>query len=191
MVLCPPASSTFWAFYVSTRADPQWQQEIWHGTWPPEDPVEAQRKHRALVDRRGYGLWAVGLRQQSPPLSPIRDPPSAGVADGAEMKWVGWIGYRNLDDVAAPLPRKWAPPPGTLEVYVGLAREYQGKGYGTEALRALVRDAFEFRGLNRLTACVLEENVASMKCFERVGFVRTEDDLGYEDEGVYLVMSKT
>ncbi|KAI1114793.1 hypothetical protein F5Y14DRAFT_412875 [Nemania sp. NC0429] len=93
----------------------------------------------------------------------------------------------------APLPSQAPPPPDTLEVYIGLAREHWGHGYGTEALQGLVDDAFaESRiGNNaRLTACILEDNPASERCFASVGFVKTDEDLRYEDEGAYWVLDR-
>lgn len=177
LVLCPPAHSSFWRAYVSVRADPSWQREIWHGTWPAEDPNAAHERNSALVNKRGYGLWAVAQRH------------GLDISD-EEVEWLGWIGYRNLDDVE-PQSNKWPPPAGTLEVYIGFARQHWGKGYGPEALKALVEDAFRHRDIKELTACILEDNVASTRCFEKVGFVVAKDDLKYEDEGVYYALNKS
>lgn len=47
-----------------------------------------------------------------------------------------------------------------------------GKGYGTKSTKALVEYAFKKLGLHRITAMVLEENVASCKMFEKCGFIR-------------------
>lgn len=179
--LCPGADSSFWAAYVSIRADPAWQQQVWHQTFPPEDLREACAKNLGLVEKRGYGLWAISKRRDE-----------AGKCSSAEQKveWVVWVGYRNRDDMA-PRPSREHPPPNTLEVYIGLAREYWGHGYGTEALQGLVDDAFRENRINtRLTACILEDNPASEKCFASAGFVKTTEDLWYEDEGVYWVLDR-
>ena len=47
----------------------------------------------------------------------------------------------------------------------------QGKGYGTESLRAVCDYAFTTGGLRRLTACVTEGNQASRHVLEKVGFI--------------------
>lgn len=91
----------------------------------------------------------------------------------------------------APQPSKEPPPPNTLEVYIGLVREHWGHGYGTEALQGLVDDAFGANRINtRLTACILEDNPASERCFASAGFVKTTEDLRYEDEGAYWVLDR-
>ncbi|MGA4843940.1 GNAT family N-acetyltransferase [Streptomyces sp. G45] len=52
------------------------------------------------------------------------------------------------------------------------APEHQGHGYATEALRALLRDLFERRGLHRVSAVCDARNLRSARLLERVGFVR-------------------
>lgn len=52
----------------------------------------------------------------------------------------------------------------------------QGKGYGTESLRAVCDFAFSTGGLRRLTATVTAGNLASRKALENVGF-RLEGEL--------------
>ncbi len=58
------------------------------------------------------------------------------------------------------------------EMGYALGRPYWGKGYMHEALKALVRYAFEVRDLNRLEADIDPRNAASAKTLERLGFVR-------------------
>lgn len=45
-----------------------------------------------------------------------------------------------------------------------------GKGIGTEAYRQLLEYAFNERGLHRIEALVLEENIASIKMHQKCGF---------------------
>ncbi|KAJ8106575.1 hypothetical protein ONZ43_g7023 [Nemania bipapillata] len=179
--LCPGADSLFWPAYVSIRADASWQRQVWHQTYPREDPREVCEKNLRLVERRGYGLWAISKGCSEA---------GRGKMTRQAAEWIGWIGYRNLDDMA-PRPCKEHPPPNTLEVYIGLAREHWGHGYGTEALRGLVDDAFGKNRIGtRLTACILQDNPASERCFASAGFVKTTEDLRYEDEGAYWVLHR-
>jgi RimJ/RimL family protein N-acetyltransferase len=60
--------------------------------------------------------------------------------------------------------------PATAEVGVTLAPWGQGRGLATEALRALVTDLFERRGMHRVFADVDDLNLASRRLFERLGF---------------------
>ncbi|KAI1847568.1 hypothetical protein JX266_006420 [Neoarthrinium moseri] len=182
--LCPPRDSSFWPAYVAIRADPSWQQQVWHATYPPENPRRVYERNSTLVDRRGHGIWAVSKRHSDATVV------NHSGGDDRATEWVGWIGYRNLDD-ASPQSAKWPPPPGTLEVYIGFSREHWGNGYGTEALKGLVDDAFSKHLVKgRLTACILEDNPASERCFEAAGFLRTSEDLRYEDEGGYWVLGR-
>ncbi len=57
------------------------------------------------------------------------------------------------------------------EVGFLFAPEAQGKGYGTESLRAVCDFAFTAGGIRRLTACVTAGNYASRQLLEKVGFV--------------------
>lgn len=48
----------------------------------------------------------------------------------------------------------------------------RGRGYGTDALALVVRYGFLTLGLNRISMSMWEENLASMRCAEKVGFQR-------------------
>ncbi|MEZ0094248.1 GNAT family N-acetyltransferase [Streptacidiphilus sp. EB129] len=56
------------------------------------------------------------------------------------------------------------------EVGFTLARERQGQGYATEAVRAVLRDLFERRGLHRVSAECDARNLDSARLLERLGF---------------------
>lgn len=56
------------------------------------------------------------------------------------------------------------------EVGFMLLPAYQGKGFGQESLREVVRFAFQECGFHRLQANVLEGNIASRHLLEKCGF---------------------
>lgn len=58
------------------------------------------------------------------------------------------------------------------ELGVTFAAEHQGHGYATEALRAVLADLFERRGLHRVSAECDARNLRSAQLLERVGFRR-------------------
>jgi RimJ/RimL family protein N-acetyltransferase len=75
------------------------------------------------------------------------------------------------------------------EVGVALHPSARGKGWGTDALRVLVRFAFERRNLHRVHLTALASNAAGLACYRKVGFVeegRLRESSwvrgGYEDE---------
>ena len=59
---------------------------------------------------------------------------------------------------------------GTAKVHIKLLRDIRGKGYGTDALRTMVRYAFDELRINCIYADNLSYNIASQKLFEKVGF---------------------
>lgn len=49
---------------------------------------------------------------------------------------------------------------------------FRSKGYGTEAMRAVLRHAFGALGLNKISLDVLEYNDRAIRTYERLGFLR-------------------
>jgi RimJ/RimL family protein N-acetyltransferase len=58
-----------------------------------------------------------------------------------------------------------------LGIVIGDA-EAQGQGYGTAAIREVLRYAFGEMGLRRVELLVDEDNARAIRCYERCGFVR-------------------
>jgi RimJ/RimL family protein N-acetyltransferase len=61
---------------------------------------------------------------------------------------------------------------GRAEIGYALGRAYWGNGYMNEALKALIKHAFEVVKLRRLEADVDPRNTASIHTLERLGFQR-------------------
>jgi RimJ/RimL family protein N-acetyltransferase len=59
----------------------------------------------------------------------------------------------------------------TLGILIG-EKECRGKGFGTDAIRALCRFAFEEMDLRKIRLDVHADNAAGLKAYERVGFRR-------------------
>lgn len=57
-------------------------------------------------------------------------------------------------------------------VAIRLSRQYQGRGYGTEALSAMTRFCFEHTELKRLWTEADVRNIASWKMLEKCGYIR-------------------
>lgn len=74
------------------------------------------------------------------------------------------IGLIGLDGI------QWVH--GDAWVGIGLGeREYWGEGYGTDAMRILLRYAFEELNLHRLSLSVFEYNSRAIRSYEKAGFV--------------------
>jgi [ribosomal protein S5]-alanine N-acetyltransferase len=72
---------------------------------------------------------------------------------------IGWISLRVNDRT-----------PRVGEVGYSLLQEARGKGYATEALRAVIDEAFITAELDELQACIVPENAASRRVLDRTGF---------------------
>ena len=75
------------------------------------------------------------------------------------------IGTCGLHGAALPNRR------AQLGIAIGVA-EFQGKGYGAEAIRLLLRYGFETLNLHRVGLDVYENNARGIRCYEKVGFRR-------------------
>jgi RimJ/RimL family protein N-acetyltransferase len=75
--------------------------------------------------------------------------------------------------------------------------EAGGRGLGTEAVRELVRHAFDDLGLRRVIAECFADNEPSWRLMERIGMRREAHheldslhrDLGWQDEYVYALLA--
>jgi RimJ/RimL family protein N-acetyltransferase len=74
-------------------------------------------------------------------------------------KPVGWVSLRVADRDLA-----------TGEIGYSIVREARGKGVATEAVRALLSEAFEEAALSRINAYCVPENAPSRRLLERLGF---------------------
>ncbi|PKN97648.1 MAG: hypothetical protein CVU42_15260 [Chloroflexi bacterium HGW-Chloroflexi-4] len=73
---------------------------------------------------------------------------------------VGLAGFKGLPDIS-----------GSVEIGYGLNEKYRGKGYMSEAVKALVQWAFFSDTCNRVTATsVFTDNIASQKVLLNAGF---------------------
>ncbi|MFA7637447.1 MAG: GNAT family protein [Monoglobales bacterium] len=62
---------------------------------------------------------------------------------------------------------------GSAEIHIKLASDAErGKGFGTDAVRSLVKYAFNELRMNCIYCKVKEDNIASKKMFEKCGFVQ-------------------
>ncbi len=102
-----------------------------------------------------------------------------------EGRAVGNIGFTVKDDIYRY----------NAEIGYWLGEDYWGRGITTEILPVMVRYIFKSFQVNRLFACVLEGNIASMRVLEKAGF-RAEaihrkaavKNNQYLDEYIYAIL---
>ncbi len=82
-----------------------------------------------------------------------------GIEESKSRRLVGMINYHHR------LPREKRVDVGWL-----ILPEHQGKGYGTEAGRALLRHLFDDLGVHKVEALIKRENKPSVALAKRLGF---------------------
>ena len=106
-----------------------------------------------VLDRSAAALWISRSRENVE----RHGYGTGAVVEQATGRLVGWAG--------------WARPEGEPEELVyGFAYEAWGQGYATEIAAALVRFAIAPLGLSELRAITYEDNLASRRVLERLGF---------------------
>lgn len=81
----------------------------------------------------------------------------------------GLDGNRLLGDIGLDVINNWA----SHDAFVGIAignREDWGKGYGTDAMKIILRFAFTEINLRRVTLTVFEYNPRAVRSYEKAGF---------------------
>jgi RimJ/RimL family protein N-acetyltransferase len=132
----------------------------------PED-AEAISAYRSDPDVNRYQGWKRtdpdGVRRE------IED--MAGRAPGESGGWVQLSveeggGGLLVGDVGLSLAEA---EPGVIKIGYTIAPEFQGRGYGTEAVRALLAYALDTLGADVVRAYTDGENVPSIRVAEKVG----------------------
>ncbi|KUN41194.1 acetyltransferase [Streptomyces longwoodensis] len=131
--------------WAAMNADPEVRRHL--GDLLTREQSDASvARFRAEFEERGYGWWAVEVR-----------------ATGA------FTGFAGLDRVDDGLPF------GGLEIGWRLAREAWGKGYATEAARAVLDFGFDTLGLPEILAVTTATNLRSQAVMRRIGMTRDPD----------------
>ncbi len=84
-----------------------------------------------------------------------------------------WLIVRKDGANIGSLSFKGPPEEGIAEIGYGIAEEYRGFGYATEALETLLEWAFEQPGLTCVAAETEPGNLASRRVLEKCGFTPT------------------
>jgi diamine N-acetyltransferase len=94
---------------------------------------------------------------------PVEEHPlSIEVRNENDWAIIGNIGYFEYDSIARS---------AEAGILIG-EKDYWNKGYGTEAMKILLKHGFETLNLNRVFLRVYEDNPRAIRCYEKVGFIR-------------------
>lgn len=100
-----------------------------------------------------------------------------------EREWLENL-YKSTDDIVMGIVIKdgdifigncglhqidWVSRSAVFGIMIG-EKEYQNKGYGTEAVLLMLKYAFEILNLNRIELTVYNFNKRAIRCYEKAGF---------------------
>ncbi|MFW9828083.1 MAG: GNAT family N-acetyltransferase [Candidatus Thorarchaeota archaeon] len=83
------------------------------------------------------------------------------LSEDTKEKIIGNCGIHEID---------WKNRFGALGIMIG-EKEYQNKGYGTEAVELLVEYGFNTVNLNRIELYTHDFNIRALKSYKKVGFI--------------------
>jgi [ribosomal protein S5]-alanine N-acetyltransferase len=91
--------------------------------------------------------------------------------------WFGWYALAPADGSASPVlvgsaGFKGPPHDATVEVGYSVLSQFQGRGYATEMVAALVEWALAQPGVERVVAETEWDNPASVRVLDKIGFSR-------------------
>jgi [ribosomal protein S5]-alanine N-acetyltransferase len=126
--------------------------------WPPEILADALPLFlqwiEAAPDRAGWYVWYAMMRAPHEALDML----------------AGDVG----DILIASGGFKGPPQDGTVEIGYSVLPRFQGHGYATEMVRALIDWALAQPGVLRIIAETTGDNTPSMRLLHKLGFVETE-----------------
>lgn len=134
-----------YAAWADLRFESEDYLRPWEPTWPQDDLTRAAFRRRLSIYQREVEAG------NAHPYFIFAD-------QGRTL--VGAITLSNI--------RRGVADTGTLGYWIG--QRFAGKGYGTAAVQALARHAFDALGLHRLEAACVPANDASRRVLEKSGF---------------------
>ena len=123
-------------------SDPEVMRFLTGGVPTPREVIERDILPRFLRSSErvpGFGVWAA--------------------IEKTTGDFVGWFSFRPPDGGG----------PEEVEVGYRLRRAVWGRGYATEAVRALIHKGFAELGVRRVVARTYEDNLASRRVMEKAG----------------------
>ena len=133
--------------FAACSADPE-VMRYFPSTHSREQSDALAREFANGVEQRGWGFWAVEVRDGAP--------------------FIGFVGLMQPTFEAHFTP--------AVEVGWRLGREHWGHGYATEAARASVDFGFEELDLDEIVAVTVPANARSRRVMERLGMTRDPAD---------------
>jgi len=122
--------------------DPEYQRLISAQPVRPLSPGQIKKKYEEVEKEKAHNRFVFALRTRE------------------EDRLIGFARIEHIE---------WNHQHGGLALGIAAPAD-RGKGYGSEALRLLLRYAFDELNLHRLTAVVFGYNTVALRFFEKAGF---------------------
>ncbi len=100
------------------------------------------------------------------------------VIEKASENLIGYCGLMHLDNTEE------------IEIYYGFPKNYWGKGFATEAARAVLKFAFEEVNLAQVAGVTNPKNIASQRVLEKIGLKFQGEITCYRMECSYFRISR-
>ena len=141
LILTWPTAEQIDQYYSDILGSDMFNTIAWDGPTGPED-LHSYWKEGAQLDPGNFDK-----------------PLHLAIIDKAKQRYIGGSGLRTVDGCRA-----------VIDIGYALAPKFHGNGYATEAVGALVDDAFANRGAERIFANVFVGNQTSRRVVEKLGF---------------------
>jgi len=156
-----------------------WGTKDWDSdTITPIISREIQKSWQA----KGMGDFGVGLLPSSPTAATDNQWKVVEVDEKAELQEVQWIGYVGVRDATTTsmLNEPTSQPTTTpwlqmVELRYGFHPDAWGRGYGTEAAKAVMGWCVQTHGVQRFIAETEVNNAGSAKILQKLGFVEVDE----------------
>ena len=131
-----------------------------------EADAQAFARYRRNPDVARYQSWSTDY-SEADAARLVAGQPHGDLPDAGEwIQLAVWAGGEMLGEVAV---QRVAGQPDTFELGVTFAREHQGRGYATEAVRAVLDELFAVHGAHRVYAQCDARNTPVAALLRRLG----------------------
>lgn len=93
-------------------------------------------------------------------MADSKDSYSFAIEDLKTGLYIGGCGINNID---------WKNSVVTIGIFIG-NKDYLSKGYGTDAMKVLVKFIFDEMNINKIKLNVYSFNARAIRCYEKCGF---------------------
>jgi len=138
--------------FAKVSGDPE-VMEFYPKPLTSEEGLSMGVRIQALINERGWGLWAVEL--------------------ASHKQFIGFVGLH--------IPKDSLPCSPCVEIGWRLAKEYWGQGYATEAANESLRYAFTELNLAEVVSFTTLANLPSQAVMQKIGMSNTGDNFMHPD----------